>query len=99
MVHFQVFLRCAYIDPVISGYKRQDRFLMFKQRGKQATFKGVGLTFRHVLQNRRLENVDTGVDRVAGNLIGSRLFDESLNPSVWIRFNEPVSGGVLNWCQ
>src|SRR5215471_9711405 len=72
---------------------------MLEQRWEQTSLERVRLTFRHVFQNRWLENIDAGVDRIACDLIGARLLDESLNPTFRTRFNKTVSRWILHACQ
>src|SRR3989442_14627697 len=96
-MYFQILLRRAYVDPVFAENERQNGFLMFEQRWEQTALEGVRLSLWHVLQNTRLQNVDAGVDGVAGDLIRPRLFDESLNPAIGAGFDESVSRRIFHW--
>ena len=72
---------------------------MFEQCWKQAPLEGIWLAFGHVLQDARFQHVDTGIDRVARDLVRSGLFNKSLNPAIRTCFHKTVCRRILHRCQ
>src|SRR5688572_2508925 len=95
-VYLHVLLRRADVDPVAAIDVGDEAFAAFDQRWEVGAFDRV----RHVLGNPiegvGLEHVDAGVDRVAGDLIGTRLFEEPPDPAIRFAFDETVGGGVID---
>ena len=95
-MNFEIFLRRADIDPVLVEHERHNRLFMLQQRGKQTALEGIRLAFRHVFQHGRFKDIDAGVDRIAGDFVGSGFFDESLNPALRVRFDQTIGRRIFD---
>src|SRR5262245_62670291 len=67
-----------------------------EQGGKELVFERELLSPRNVVEYARLQNVDAGVDCLAGDLFGLRLLDEATRPAVRAGFDQAVRAGVLD---
>src|SRR6185295_2301121 len=63
VVDFEVLCGSANVDPVSVKDVGQHGLLVFQQRGEQTAFEGIWLAFGHIAKNRRLQNVNSGIDR------------------------------------
>src|SRR6187549_1292035 len=92
---FEIFLWSADVDPILIEKEGHHRLFVLEKRRKQTAFERIGFPFRHVLEDARFQYIDPGVDGVAGDFVGTGLFNESLNPAVGTRFDKSIGRGVF----
>ena len=98
-VHLEVFRRRADVDPVAVVDVRHEGLAALDQRRKVAALDRPGRVLRNAIERLGLEDVDAGVDRVAGDLVLARLLEETLDVGNRVRLDEPVGPRVLDRCQ
>ena len=76
-VHLHVLLRRADVDPVVAVDRREERLAALDERRKEAALDRPGDVRGNAVECLGLEHVDAGVDRVAGDLLGLRLFEKA----------------------
>ena len=54
------------------------------------------MSFGNAIERRRLQHVDAGVDRVAGDFVGLRLFQKPEDVARRVGFHQPVRAGILH---
>src|SRR5262249_5866034 len=95
-VHLHVLLGRADVDPVPAIDEGNEGFLPLDERGKEAALDRPGHVFRYAIERVRLEHVNAGVDRVAGDLVGVRLLEKPYDVAVRIGFNQTVRARILD---
>ena len=100
LVSLQVALRSADIEPVIIPGNVGAKILsVFEQIGKQLVFERIIFARRDKIQNPRVENINSGVDRIYIYILqlpGARFFEEPDNSVVFSDLDEPVEGRVVD---
>ena len=64
--------------------------------GKEAALDRPGRVFRDAVEGVGLENVDAGVDSVAGDLVRARLLQKPPDVAVRIGLDQPVGRGIFD---
>ena len=95
-VDLHVFLRGPDVDPVAAIDVGEERFAALDERREIAALDRVGHVLGNAIEGPRLEHVDAGVDRVAGDLVGARLLEEALHGAVGRRLDQAVGGRVVH---
>src|ERR1700730_2769394 len=76
----------------------QKKFLLVSKARKQAILKRMAFPRRNEIQYPGLQNVGPGVNRIASNFIGLRLFQKPPNAPILFRFHQTISRRILDWC-
>ena len=64
--------------------------------GKKLRSIDQGVSIGDAIERVRLEHVDAGIDRVAGDLVGLRLLQKSLDVAGRVGLDEPVRRGIVD---
>src|SRR4029077_9420842 len=96
-MYLHVFLRRPNVDPIPAGDVRDERLASFNERRKEAPLDRPSGVLGYPIEGVRFEHVYAGINRVAGNFIRLRLFEESLNIATGVGFDQPVCAGILDW--
>ena len=91
-----VFRRRADVDPVAVVHVGDERLAALDERRKEAALDRPGGVLGNPVERVRLEHVDAGVDRVAGDLVVARLLQEPPDAAVGLGLDEPVGAGILD---
>src|SRR5579859_1197239 len=92
----QILRRSADVDPVAVVDVRHERLPAFNERREEAAFDRPRGVLRDPIERVRLEHVDPGIDGVAGDLAIPRLFQEALDVTQGIGFDEAVRARVVD---
>ena len=95
-MHLQVLRRRADVDPVSVVDVGDEGFAALDQRREEAALDRPRRVFRNAIERVRLEHVDAGVDRVAGDFILARLFQEALDVALRVGLDQAVGARVLD---
>ena len=88
--------RRADVDPVAVVDVGDEGLAALDQRREVAALDRPGRVLRNAVERLRLEHVDAGVDRVAGDLVLARLLEEALDVAVRVGLDQPVGARVLD---
>src|SRR5262249_41185340 len=95
-VGLKVALRRADVYPVTGPHVGVKLLVGREQGRKELVLERELLPRRNVVEHARLQDVDAGVDRLAGDLFGLRLLDEAARPAVRAGLDQAVRAGVLD---
>ena len=95
-VHLHVFFRRADVDPVVAVDRREKRLAALDERRKEAALDRPGDVRGNAIECLGLEHVDAGVDGVAGDLFGLRLFEKAQDVARGIGLDEAVGRGIVD---
>ena len=89
-VHLGVFLGRADVDPVAAIDVGDEGLAAFDQRREEAALDRPRRVAGNAIEGVGLEDVNAGVDRVAGDLVGLRLLEEAADVAVRIGLDQSV---------
>ena len=89
-VGLEVALDAADVAPVAPPHDGPERVMLAEHLGKDILRPVAGLALRAVVEHRRLDHVDTGVDLVAEDLPPGWLLQEALYPTIGRGDDHPV---------
>ncbi len=93
-VNLHVLVRRADVDPVAAIDVGDERLLPLDERRKKAALDRPRGVLRNAIEGVGFEDVDAGVDRVAGDVLGLRLFEKTFDAAVRVGFDEAVGGRI-----
>src|SRR5262245_502486 len=96
LVGLQVAGRRADVYPVAGPSVGVKLLVGREQGGKELVLERELLPRRNVIEHARLQNIDAGVDRLAGDLFRLRLLDETPRTAVRAGLDQAVCAGVLD---
>src|SRR5215831_6184346 len=92
----QVLGRGADVDPVAVVDVGHERLAALDQRREITALDRPRRVLRDAIEGVGLEHVDAGVDRVAGDLVFARLFEEAADVAARVGLDQPVGARVLD---
>ena len=95
-VHLHVFLRRADVDPVVAIDRREKGLAALDERRKEASLDRPRDVRGNAIERLGLQHVDAGVDGVAGDLFGLRLFEKAQDVAGRVGLHEAVGGRVVD---
>ena len=95
-VHLEVLRRRADVDPVAVVDVGDERLAALDERREVAALDRPGGVLRDAIEGVRLEDVDAGVDGVAGDLVFARLLEEALHVAVGVGLDQAVGARVVD---
>ena len=98
-VHLHVLVGGADIDPIPSIDIGEEGFAALDERREEAALDRPGLFLRDAIEGIGLEDVDAGVDGVAGDFVGVGFFQEPADVAVGVGLHEAVGARILDRCE